>query len=207
MIVHLEENIISDKGQENEYLFLLIKQHKTGNADAFSEIYTHLFPNVHAYVQKITHDFHDTQDLIQDIFLAFFNAIPRINPEFNIRSYVFTIAANKCKDLLRKRMRKIKVLPFSSIMDDFKSEITLSEYDKIELHHLQRVIENLIQTLPERERQVFWLHKAGELNYEEIAATLNCSIRSISRIMRTALSKISKRLEKLGITEEVIHEI
>jgi len=206
-MVDLKEKMIDSKNQENEYLFTLISQYKSGKSEAFTKMYIHLFPNVNAYVQKITHDYHDTEDLIQDIFLALLNALRRIDPRFNIRSYVFTIAANKCKDFLRKKLRKITILPFSDIMDKFKSDITLNEYNKIELHHLQQVIEKLIQNLPEKERQVFWLHKAGGLTYEEIAVIQKCSVRNISRIMRTALSKISNRLEKIGITEEVIHEI
>jgi RNA polymerase sigma-70 factor, ECF subfamily len=72
-----------------------------GDMEAYEELQILLEPDIRRFVQRKIYDQYVVDDLMQEIFLAFYQNLSRIDPVENLRPYIFRIARNKCYDDLR----------------------------------------------------------------------------------------------------------
>ena len=76
---------------------------KTGEGDraAFGELYRRMSAPVFTYALSLTRNVSDAQDVLQDVFLSLYDAAPGYEARGKGRSYIMTIANNRCLSLLR----------------------------------------------------------------------------------------------------------
>ncbi len=122
------------------------------------------------------------EDLVQDCFIKFWEKRKEIDTP-SLKNYFFKMVKNKSLDYLRVK-RPITTEPAES---DFHSE----DHSKMEYEELSESINNIIDSLPERCRQVFVLSRFEEMTYKEIAKTLEISTKTVEH-------QVSKALRILG---------
>jgi len=69
-----------------------------------------------AYLYRLVGDLAQAEDLIQDVFLRAYGALPRLAPEANRRAWLYRIATNAARDLFRRRKAR-QWLPFLGAED------------------------------------------------------------------------------------------
>ena len=80
---------------------------------------------------------------------------------------------------------------FEEVVQRPEVEVELLEQD------IRKVLEEAVERLPERCREVFVLSKMEELSNKEIAEKLNVSVKTVEAQMTKALSRLRKDLEWL----------
>src|SRR5260221_6829008 len=83
----------------------LFHQARAGSYDAFEQLQAQLEGSVRRFVRRLigVHDAED--DIVQDVFIALYYHMDRVDPVENLRPYVFRIARNQCYDELRGQGR------------------------------------------------------------------------------------------------------
>ena len=81
----------------------LIRGIKSGDGDALELLVRRWYPRIFGYVQKTLGNEQDAYDITQEIFLSVVQNIKAIYPWSRFKSWIFTIAHNKCLDFLRLR--------------------------------------------------------------------------------------------------------
>jgi RNA polymerase sigma-70 factor (ECF subfamily) len=105
---------------------------------------------------------------------------------------VFTIAYNNSIDLIRKRINSNKYLDHlknSSVIQI--SPATISDFEYVELNTRA---EKLIANLPDRQKQVYLLHREEGLTSPEIAERLKISKNTVENHMVQALKYLRKNM-------------
>lgn len=169
----------------------LIERFRLGQQTAFAEIIEKYKDQVHSLADRLTGWSGCAEDIVQDVFLAAFANRKKFRADSSIKTWLFTITANKCRSLkYRHRLRK----KFLETHKQQCTEESCTEHDGDEHEHVR----NAVMKLPDKYRQVVVLKYLNELDNGQIAEILNVSTNAVS----TRLSRAIKMLkEYLGETK------
>jgi len=165
------------------YEQVLLEDAQAGDIAAYEELQLLLEPDIRRFVSRKIYDPFTVDDVVQNVFLAFYQNMHRIDPITNLRPYIFRIARNKCYDDLRKLERNHNV----SLDDDpvrmrvsFTESANQPKPDDVThwmLLHLE--VQEAIAQLPETQREALILYSEDQLSYAEIADIMDCSIGTV----------------------------
>lgn len=170
---------MSDHFYEQELLLAA----QEGDLEAYEELQGLLEADIRRYVQRKIYDSYAVDDILQEIFLAFYQNLHRIDPIENLRPYIFRIARNKCYDDLRKLERNSDVS-----LDDEPVQMRVSfteaqhQPKPDDLTHwmlLHLEVQAAIEQLPENQRETLVLYSEEQMSYAEIAEIMDCSIGTV----------------------------
>jgi RNA polymerase sigma-70 factor (ECF subfamily) len=83
----------------------LIQQIRAGNPDAWEQLIDAYEGRLAAFVRARLSDPHAVEDVVQETLLGFLRSLPHYDDTRNLESYLFTIAAHKIRDHLRRNGR------------------------------------------------------------------------------------------------------
>lgn len=179
-----------DTYNQGEELFLY-EEMKRGKEYAFDFFFNYYYPGLCVYAQKmISLPEEEARDIVQDVFVKFWNDCKKLDIQFSIRSYLFVAVKNKCFDVLRKKNRNIKVQEISNEYD-----IADGAFESYILSELETLFNQSLNKLPERCREVFELSRLHGLKNREIAAKLNLSEKTVENQMTKALHILREELK------------
>jgi RNA polymerase sigma-70 factor (ECF subfamily) len=140
------------------------------------------------FLMRSTGDREDAKDLFQETWLRAYRAYPTLRTEDGLRPWIFRIASNLCRNRVRDRMRRARVITNASAngaaFGDSAACSTRGTPDGV--LHLKRSIARL----PGKQGQALMMRKFAGLEYAEIGAALNCSVDSARASVYQALRKL-----------------
>src|SRR5580692_10673089 len=80
-----------------------IAQAKTGNAEAWGELYREHAPAIFRFCRRAMPTREDAEDATMDIFIKVRQKLSQYDASRPFRAWLYTVAANHCWDLLRRR--------------------------------------------------------------------------------------------------------
>ena len=175
--------------------FLLIRKMKQGDDNAFD-----LF--VHKYYQEILsycyhHCFDKTyaEDFTQETFIRFFAKLPDYHYKGKTLNYLYTIAGNLCKDYLKKI--KETLLEENELLEENQTEENQTEQNQMEQILNRVLIEQVLEQLPEKSREVLILYYFQELKLTEISDTLQIGLPLVKYRLQKARKQFRELLERV----------
>ena len=137
----------------------------------------------------------DAEDPAQDAFVAAFKALPMFRADAKFSTWLYRIAANKCKDWLRSK------LPGSVDVDDHQAVVAqLVETQTPErLLSQQQVAQQLdvaIQRLPPLYREAFVLKHVEGLSYEDMQELLGVHADTLKMRVYKGRVQLSRELSE-----------
>lgn len=143
--------------------------HTTG--DAFEQAMLTHRDEIYRYAWRMVGDVQDAQDLTQETFLRAYRAFERLEPDSNIRAWLYKIATNACLTFLKRRGQERTV---SLDVSDLAAQ-TETPLDAVGQLELLREVAQAVEALPSRQRAAIVQRKYQGLSYAEVAASLGCS--------------------------------
>lgn len=137
----------------------------------------------------------DAEDLAQDAFLAAFKALPMFRADSKFSTWLYRIAANKCKDWLRAK----HVDP----VDLHEQEAVVAQV--IETHTPERLLsqqqvaqhlDGAIQRLPPLYREAFVLKHVEGLSYEDMQELLGVNADTLKMRVYKGRVQLSRELSE-----------
>jgi RNA polymerase sigma-70 factor (family 1) len=177
---------------DDAYLTNLLIQKDHG---AFSEIYRRYWHKLFLHAYKMIKDEDEAKDIVQDVFVGVWNSSSTINITSNIKGYLYITARNRILNRIKQ----------SKCNDDFigllANEITgvdETTTDLINERDLQEIIDNEVDKLPPRMKQVFQLSREKFLTHKQIAEQLGTSEETVKKQISGALKILRGKLDKFG---------
>ena len=179
-----------ETGNQTKELFLY-QEMKRGKEYAFDFFFNYYYPGLCIYAQKtISIPAQEAKDLVQNVFVKFWNDREKTDIRFSIRSYLFVSVKNKCLDLLRKKTKNLKVQEITN-----EHDATDESFDTYVLSELETLFNKSLEKLPQRCREVFELSRFHGLKNREIAAKLNLSEKTVENQVTKALHILKEELK------------
>ena len=177
----------------------LVVMAREGNGHAFDELFGRYQESIlQMYLQKTGGNEPDSNDMLQNTFIKVYLNLDRYNPEYTFCQWIFTIARNTFIDYTRKRRESIVSIdtPECSISCQPASQSPTPEERMIISQH-SRELNQVLDNMSARYREVIILRFFNELSYEEIAEKLNIPIGTVKTLIHRAreilISKISSK--------------
>ncbi|MBR5568556.1 MAG: RNA polymerase sigma factor [Bacteroidales bacterium] len=159
---------------------------------AFKAIVESYSERLYWHVRRLLCSHEDTNDLLQDIFIKIWTAMPSFRGDSQLYTWLYRIATNETLNRLRKLRRE------NAISLDAVGEILATRVDEDPYFNgtaLQRELHKAIQKLPEKQRLVFNLRYFDEMKYEDIAEITGTSTGALKASYHHAYNKIKEALE------------
>ena len=169
----------------------IIQKCLDGDAAAFGLLVDKYKGSVYALAYAKVGNFHDAQDMTQEVFLKAYRKLRTLKLWDKFLSWLYAITSNSCKDFLRSKANR----PDGEYVADQEEERL--DGISVDSHHegaLHQTLRETLSELPEMHRQVLSLHYLGGLSCREIAQFLGVSPHAIAMRLSRARAKLRKEM-------------
>lgn len=180
---------------DREILRLFSEAIKASDTEAYEVLFRAEYENVKYFIRHYVHDGPESEDLAQETFASLWTNRDRIDPQRNIRSFLFTIARNRALNhLTMLRTRLTDPLEKSSVnlaIESLDSDAIISRIDALDM---KRIIDLVYRRMPELTRKIFIMNRDENMTYEEIAQSTGLSVKKVEYNMVKALKQFRSKL-------------
>ena len=148
------------------------------------------------HVRRFLCSHEDTDDLLQDIYIKIWSALPSFRGDSQLYTWIYRIATNETLNWLRK-VRRENAISLEAVGDLLASRI--DEDPHFNGNAIQRELHKAIQKLPEKQRLVFNMRYFDEMKYEDISEITGTSVGALKASYHHAYVKVRETLEDLDL--------
>ncbi len=177
---------------ENELLELL----KAGDKAAFTSIYETYAASLTGFAAARLASLEEARDIIHDLFVYLWNERERVQINGSLRSFLFAAARYRIIDHIRKNVTREA---YAGMLQRLSDHIISDTEEKLVVKNLHHTLENAVEDLPSRTKQIYRLSRDRHLAVKEIAHELGVSEQTVKNQLSAALSHLRISWEKLAI--------
>lgn len=162
-----------------------------GSEAAFSELYGRYFDPLFVNGVQLLGDADVAGDVVQDVFADFWQRRATLGIRSSVKGYLYGAVRHGVLNAIRQRQVS------SAFLDGLlAAEETFSAAadEDLRLAELQRVIDEAVERLPARMREVFELSREGDKSQHEIADQLGVSENTVKSQLANSRAKLRKSL-------------
>lgn len=163
---------------------------KGNDKKAFTEIYERYHSLLYIYAHKKLNNNLEARDIVQDTLMNIWNRRTTLSICGTLRSYLFTSVRNRILDIFSHQKVEEK---YMESLHSLKQNSSSTDY-MIREKELSAMIEQEINALPPRMREIFILSRREWLSNSDIASKLNISQHTVETQMKRALRQLRLKL-------------
>ena len=163
-----------------------------GDKGAFRFFFEKYYTDLCNFVNIYLNDPITTEDIVQDIYVYFWNKKENIRIETSVKSYLLKASKNKTLNYLRDEKARLVIQNKLAEESETSYEIPVISEDN---HRLQEIVRMAVESLPKKCREIYILSKEKKLTYKEISNELGISTKTVENQMGIALKKLRELLK------------
>jgi RNA polymerase sigma-70 factor (ECF subfamily) len=191
-----EDLELSISSTQTAQVSALVERARGGDRGAFEKLIVLHQDEIFRVVFFRTRSRIDSEDLVQDIFMAAFKYLPQLKDSDRFRPWLYRIALNRVHDFHRKN----KFLAFLGITEhreetdvaDVEPHVNPGALDTVIRKEFWSHVRQLSKRFSRMEREVFFLRFVEDLNLREIAQTLKRSESAVKTHLYRAIAKFKE---------------
>jgi len=180
----------------------LLQRYRDGDEQAFSEIVSRYKNSLYAFLRRFVNRQDIVEDVFQETFLQLYASRDSFDSDRPLRPWLFTIAANKAKDALRKIQRQSTMsmgtladagdVSIDEVVNILTSYETTPESEISQEETAQRV-RQIIAEMPENLRGILILAYFEQFSYKHMSEILSIPIGTVKSRLHTAVVHFMKK--------------
>ena len=180
----------------------LLKRYREGDETAFREIVERYKNSLYSFLRRFLNRQDLVEDVFQETFLQLFASRDSFDTSRPLRPWLFTIAANKAKDALRK-MQRHSSMSIGAIadsgdvsVDDVINILTsykITPADEVTMEETARRVREVVADMPENLRGILILAYFEQFSYKHMAEILSIPIGTVKSRLHTAVMHFTKK--------------
>lgn len=176
----------------NEELFI-IERMIEGDENAFKYFFDTYYVDLCNFVNSYLHDKTLSEDIVQSIFIDFWEKRNSISFHSSIKSYLYTASKNKSLNHLRNVKNRNRIVDSIFHQPTFISEEKADSF--MELEELKTLVLKAIDVLPAQCKMIYQLSRDEGLSNKEIAERLGIAAKTVENQMTIAIRKLKDSLQ------------
>ncbi len=179
----------------------LLSAHIAGRSGAYETLVQRYRQELFHFLIRFSGNRAAAEDLFQEAFLQVHISAGTFDPTKRFKPWLFTIAANKARDLLRKNTRQ-KTASLSAMLDassdDGRTFIDLLEADvplppaDVAQAEVGELVRAVVDEMPDHLREVLVLAYFNKMAYKEIAAMLHIPLGTVKSRLHAAVGTFAQ---------------
>ena len=172
----------------------LLDFYQNNGSLGFQKIVKQFQENVYWQIRRLTKNHQDTEDVMQNVFIKVWKSLPKFKGESALYTWIFRIAFNETHTFLSKS-NKIKSVDLDPPLFENKLVVEGTQFTGEEM---EDILYKAIESLPEKQKEVFRLKYLDDLKYKEIAILLNMSEGGLKANYHHAVKKIEEFIKQFS---------
>lgn len=169
----------------------LVKQLSKGNLLAFNALFKSYGIKLYHFAYRYLKSKEESEELVQEVFTLVWEKRADLKENLSFKSFLFTISFNIIKKHFRAR----------TYLSEYYKSITAIELDmqtsrQITYNSLYQFVNQLVNKLPDRRKEIFIKSRFEGLSIKEIAKKMGISHKTVENQLTDALKYIRANLEK-----------
>src|SRR5437764_3116640 len=190
-------NRLSDKTDEQ-----LLSAYRHGERPSFAVLVLRYQRELYHFLVRFLGDRAAAEDVFQETFLQVHQSADQFDPQRRFRPWLFTIAANKARDLIRSQARRPANPLQASISpgDDESGEFidlmqsdAQTPSDPMEKRELQQLVHGTVTGMPEHLREILLLSYFHQFPYKQISEILDIPLGTVKSRLHAAVAHFADR--------------
>lgn len=180
----------------------LISEALSGSQKAYTDLTGRHRQAIYHIIYKIVRDNETAHDLVQETFMKAYASLASYRSEFRFSTWLYKIAANCSIDYLRKK--KINALSLDQRLDTKNGAVTIEIPDysfhpgrELERKEQRFNINEAIDSLPDKYREVIIYRHKDDKSYDEIADLLGIPVGTVKARIFRARELLKKKLKSV----------
>lgn len=180
----------------------LLADYLAGQTGSFELLVRRHAQELHTFVQRFTGDSAAAEDVVQESFLQVHHSADRFDPARHFKPWLFTIAANKARDYLRKRSRRREVpidAPIGGEDDSARPFVDLLSADQVkpdedlQMDERRRIVRSVVEEMPANLCEVLILAYFHRFPYKEISEIIGVPLGTVKSRLHAAVVWFGQR--------------
>jgi RNA polymerase sigma-70 factor (ECF subfamily) len=188
--------IVEDNSEEEKSALVdqgILAEYKENPNKGFQKIVKKYQERIYWQIRRLTKNHQDAEDVMQNVFIKAWNGLPKFREEANLYTWLYRIAFNEAHTFLAKSNKMISVDLDPPL---FENRLSTNGED-ISGEEIEAILYKALETLPEKQKQVFNLKYFDELKFREISEMLGTSVGGLKASYHLAVKKIEEILKKI----------
>lgn len=182
----------------------LVRAAQAGDTAAFEELVARHRDKIYARAFSMLRNEEEAIDLSQETWIRGWQRLKQFQGESSFSTWMTRVAINLCLDQLRKQKRQRaesieEMDEESGGVERQMPVVTVNPTERLERGELRQRIDRALDQLSYEHRTVLVLHEFEEMEYKEIARTMDCSIGTVMSRLFYARRKMAALLADLKI--------
>lgn len=183
----------------------LLREHLQGKTGSFELLVRRHVHELHQFAMRFTGNSAAAEDVVQETLLQIHTSAASFDPTRRFKPWLFTIAANKGRDYLRRKKRK-REFPLDAQINDgedsgrrFVDLIAGDDeqpFDQLHVEDRRRTVKAVVDDMPDRLRELLVFAYYHRFAYKEIAEILGIPLGTVKSRLHAAVADFAGRYRK-----------
>ncbi|MBL7967072.1 MAG: RNA polymerase sigma-70 factor [Prolixibacteraceae bacterium] len=167
----------------------LISLLRGGSQDAFEQLFDSYSQKLYRFSYSYLKAEAEAEEIVQDVFLKLWENRDKLRNETSFQSYLFTIAFNAIRKHFNKKTRDER---FRANLLELLSEENPSLENHSDFETLVARLDQLIEAMPSRRKEIFLKRKKEGKSISEIALDMDISPKTVENQITEAMNYLKK---------------
>ena len=171
-----------------------------GNKTSFEKLMEKHYKRILNLIYRFVGNNEIAEDLTQEVFIKVYKSAASYKPQAKFHTWLYQIAKNVSLNELRKHKRQAVSLEETFETEDGElikqvadTKIANPHEDALQKETIE-IVKEAIDALPENQRLAVILRRYENLSYEDIAKTMNCSLKAVKSLLNRAKENLKEKL-------------
>ena len=180
----------------------LLADYRHGDKAAFAKLVSRYQRELYHFLVRFLGNRASAEDVFQETFLQVHQSAEQFDPQRRFRPWLFTIAANKARDLIRSQARRptnplqASISPGDNESGEFIDLMQSTDElpsDPMEKRELQEQVHNTVTAMPEHLREILLLSYFHQFPYKQISEILDIPLGTVKSRLHAAVAHFADR--------------
>jgi RNA polymerase sigma-70 factor, ECF subfamily len=166
---------------------------RNDNKDAFRILYDRYNKKLYYFSLRYLNDYEEAEELVQSVFISIWEHRKSLDESMSVKNYIYRSAVNYIYNHLKKKAVHARFVEAELQKGELQTDQT---YDQVCCNDLESSINSIVEALPSQQQKIFRLSRIEGLSYEEIAKSLDLSVRTVENQIYRALKIIKSKMKE-----------
>ena len=186
--------------KESKYTDLIIRV-KGSDTEAWAEIYQESYKPVWFTIKRFIKDDHQAEDILQDTYVQAYQKLDTLESPEAFGKWICMIAANRSKNYLKKKkpvyFNELENDEFDEIIQFEDENITFQPEASMDQAETVRIVNEMLEKLPEKQKIALALHYGSGLSAREISNVMDCKENTAKGYLKYGLEGLRKQKNEM----------
>ncbi|MDQ7815606.1 MAG: RNA polymerase sigma factor [Melioribacteraceae bacterium] len=168
--------------------FELVEKFVSGDETAFNLLVRKYQKKIYWHARQMLGDHHDADEITQEVLIVMYNKLKTFGFKSSLYTWIYKIVSTRSLNQIRRKKLKRLVTFDTADEKEFSSKHDIIQ-DIANRDKLEKV-NNALDKLPAKQRQIFVMRNYDQLSYEEISEITGKSVGGLKANYFHALKKI-----------------